>query len=156
MNAKEFQARLNDWTPEGEGRHSGSFTLDGWTVALTADDTSRFAGLVWDLTMTRQSELPAGRTLKQWGEAITASASGLMEDLKLLEVDTGRNVALLRSDKPTRIGNEASYYEILLDGLAKATVRRYRADVKAGTPRHQVAFAITHESLAKLAADIAA
>ena len=46
--------------------------------------------------------------------------------------------------------------EVHKTGLSKAVVRRYQADLKAGTPREQVAYAITHEALAKLADDIAA
>ena len=54
-----------------------------------------------------------------------------------------------------RRGPVASYYEVTLLGTEKAVVRRYQADIAAGTPRAQVAFAITHEVLAKLAEDIA-
>ena len=67
-----------------------------------------------------------------------------------------RNEAILRSDAPSRDGALASYFEIRLYGLSKAVVRRYSADTKAGTTREQVAFAITHDALSKLAADIAA
>ena len=47
------------------------------------------------------------------------------------------------------------YYEVHLRGLTHATVRRFQANRAAGTRREQVAFALTHEVLAKLAGDIA-
>jgi hypothetical protein len=152
MNANQLREKLSEWTFDG-GRRSASFALDGWTVTVNADLNAPIAGLVWDLTLGGGPTAQPG--LKAWGEAIAKSASGLMESLRLIEVDEARGEALLRSDTPSRAGSEASYYEVLLQGLAKATVRRFKADVKAGTPREQVSFAITHESLAKLAADIA-
>jgi hypothetical protein len=43
---------------------------------------------------------------------------------------------------------------VLLYGTAAATVRRYQASHEAGARREQVAFALTHEALAKLAGDL--
>jgi len=113
------------------------------------------AGRVWDLRLLRTGEPPAGRSLAQWADRIAASASGLQEDLKVIEIDPQRNEAVLRSDAPSRKGPVASYFEVTLHGLNQAVVRRWQADLKAGTPRDQTGFAITHEALAKLAEDIA-
>lgn len=152
MNASQLREKLSEWTVDG-GRQSASFALDGWTVTVNADLNAPIAGLVWDLALSGGPSAKPG--VKAWGEAVAKSASGLMESLRLIEADASRDEAVLRSDKPSRMENEVSYYEVLLHGLTQATVRRFKADTKAGTPREQVAFAITHESLAKLAADIA-
>ena len=77
-----------------------------------------------------------------------------MEDLKLHEVDTGRNEAVLRSEAPSKKGEKLAYYEVILHGVGRAVVRRFNAG-KAKPGREQVAFALTHEVLAHLAEDIA-
>ena len=78
-----------------------------------------------------------------------------MEPLKVYEVDEARNEAMLRSDEPTAQGEALAYYEVRLHGLtAPSSAASPRRKAKPG--REQVAFAITHETLAKLAGDIAA
>jgi hypothetical protein len=76
-----------------------------------------------------------------------------MEDLKLYEVDTTRNEAVLRSEAPSKKGEKLAYYEIVLSGVNAGVVRRFTAS-KAIPGREQVAFALTHEVLARLAGDI--
>ena len=55
---------------------------------------------------------------------------------------------------PSTRGEVRSYYEVTLRQAGEAGVRRYQA-TRDGRPREQVAFALTHEVLAKLAGDIA-
>jgi hypothetical protein len=154
--AETLQGRLAEWRPAGEGRHSWSesFPEAGWAVGLAADRTDTLGCLVWELILTRTADAPAGLTLKGWADGIAARVSGLMEDLKVLEVDDVRHEALLRSDGPTTKGDDRLYYEVHLRGLTHATVRRYKGSRAAGTRREQVAFALTHEVLAKLADDV--
>jgi hypothetical protein len=61
---------------------------------------------------------------------------------------------VLRSDAPSKKGEKLAYYEIVLSGLDAAVVRRFTAS-KAVPVREQVAFALTHEILARLAGDVA-
>ncbi|HET6573226.1 MAG TPA: hypothetical protein VFG68_06465 [Fimbriiglobus sp.] len=154
--AETLQGRLAEWRPAGEGRHSWSETFpeSGWAVGLAADRTDTVGCLVWELSLARTDAAPDGLTLKGWADGIAARVSGLREDLKVLEVDDVRQEALLRSDGPTVKGDDRLYYEVHLRGLSHATVRRYRGS-RAGTRREQVAFALTHEVLAKLAEDLA-
>jgi hypothetical protein len=86
---------------------------------------------------------------------IAERVSGLLEPLAIYEVDEARNEAILRSEEPSRKGEALAYYEVRLVGLSCATVRRF-ASTRTTPGRTQVAFAITHETLAKLAGDIAA
>src|SRR5262245_49727127 len=154
--AESLLPRLSDWRPAGDGRHSWSESLaaHGWTVQLAADKADTLSCLVWELTLTRSAEPPAGLTLKGWADAVAARVGGLMEPLAVHEVDVTRDEAVLRSTSPTTRGGALAYYEVRLHGLGKAVVRRFRATT--ATPgREQVAFALTHEALAKLAGDIA-
>ena len=79
-----------------------------------------------------------------------------METLRLVEVDAPANAALLRSEQPGQLGEDRFYYEVLVHGDGGSVVRRYRTP-QAGQPRRQqVAFTLTHETLAKLVRDLTA
>ncbi|WP_171470154.1 hypothetical protein [Frigoriglobus tundricola] len=148
--------KLSEWHPAGAGRHSLSAVAPdtGWTVQLTADKADTLSCLVWELALTRTAEPPAGLTLKAWAEGVVTRVTGLLEPLKLLEVDDARGAALLRSAAPSMKGEAVAYYEVRLSGLDRADVRRFTA-TRTASGREQVGFALTHEVLAKLAGDIA-
>lgn len=155
--AEKLQPRLDAWAPTGAGRHTWSTAIpeDGWSVHLAADRNDSLSTLVWEVNLTRSADAPAGLTLRAYAEGIAKRVSGLREDLKVLEVDEISNEALLRSDDPTRKGDVAGYFELRLFGVNRALLRRYQANLAAHTSREQVAFAVTHEVLAEVAAEIA-
>jgi len=128
----------------------------GWAVAVTADRSDVLGCLVWEMTVRRTTPPAEGASLRAWGERIAARVTGLLEPLKLVEVDVQRNEALLRSDGPTQRGDNVVYYEAILQGTNAAVVRRYQGSRQGNTRREQVPFAITHEALAKLTADLTA
>ena len=148
--------KLSEWRPAGDGRHSWSESAPeaGWTVHLAADRTDSLSCLVWELTLTRTAPAPAGLTLRDWAAGIADRVTGLLEPLKVYEVDATRDEAVLRSETPSVRADQLGYYEITLHGLDRAGVRRFSA-VRGGSGREQVAFALTHEVLAGLAGDIA-
>ena len=139
---------------EERGRHTMTVRLPGWDVQVLAERADTLAALVRELVLERAGGAPAGLTLRGWAEGVAARATGLMEPLKVLEVDDARGEALLRSTAPATKGEAVAYYEVKLLGTARAEVRRFAATRTAGG-RDQVAFALTHEVLAKLAGDIA-
>ena len=148
--------KLSEWHPAGDGRHSlaEAFPDAGWTVQLTADKTDTLSCLVWELALARTGAAPAGFTLRAWAEGAARRVAGLLEPLKVLEVDEARGEALLRSTAPAKKGERVTYYEVRLHGLDRADVRRFSA-TRTESGREQVAFALTHEVLAKLAGDVA-
>lgn len=145
--------KLSEWRPAGMGRHSLAQNLGGWDVRLTADKTDELACLVWELALVRTGDAPAGLTLKEWAAGAAARVVGLLEPLKVLEVDEARGEALLRSTAPAKKGDQVSYYEVRLFGTHRAEVRRFVAD-RTTSGRTQTAFALTHEVLAKLVGDV--
>jgi len=153
--AENLLPKLSDWRPSGAGRHSwaGSFPASGWSVRLAADKTDTLSCLVWELTLTRTAEPPQYLTLQSWASQIAAKVTGLLEPLKPHEVDETRQEAILRSDRPAGKGDDLSYYEVRLNGLTTAVVRRYAAS-KVASGRTQISFALTHEAIAKLAGDV--
>jgi hypothetical protein len=146
--------KLSEWRPAGDGRHSLSVAAPdaGWTARLTADKADSLSCLVWELVLSRTDAAEA-IDLKEWAAAVARRATGLLEPLRLLEVDAGRGEALLRSDAPAKKGERLAYYEVKLHATGRADVRRFLAS-RAESGREQVAFALTHEVLAKLAGDI--
>lgn len=153
--AETLLAKLSEWRPAGAGRHSLTTPpVDGWTATLAADKTDTLGCLAWELTLTRTGDAPETLTLRGWGDRIAARASGLLEPLTVHEIDDTRGEAVLRSTAPSQKGDDLLYTEVRLSGLGHARVRRFRAS-HAHSKREQVAFAVTHEALAKLAGDIA-
>lgn len=151
---EKLLAKLSEWTPQGTGRHALTTAAPGWAVALSADRAESLSCLVWELTLTRTGPAADGFTLRAWAEGVAARVTGLLEPLRLLEVDEARGEALLRSDAPAQKGARVAYYEVRLYGTDRATVRRFAAD-RTQSGREQVSFALTHEVLAKLAGDVA-
>jgi hypothetical protein len=154
--AENLLPKLSEWRPSGDGRHSwaGAFPAAGWTVRFAADKVDTLSCLVWELTLARTAEPPENLTLRGWASQVAARVTGLMEPLKIHEVDETRDEAILRSDSPSRKGDALTYYEVRLSGLTTALVRRYSSN-RALSGRTQTAFALTHEAIAKLAGDIA-
>jgi hypothetical protein len=151
--------RLAKWRP-GAGRQ----TLNvpdagaGWAVSLTADRADELGCLVWEMTLRRSAPLPGGdaAALRAWGDRVAGRARGLLEMLKVVEVDAERDEAILRSDAPAARGEDRFYYELHLKGTGVADVRRYRGSLSGTGKREQVSFALTHEAIARLAADLSA
>ena len=154
--AEKLLPKLSEWQPTGAGRHSWSTDLEdaGWNLHLGADRADSLSCLVWELTLARTADAPTGLSLKSWAEGIVARVGGLMEDLKIYEIDLVANEAVLRSDAPSSRGEKLAYYEVKLHGLGRAVVRRFAAS-KSKPSREQVAFALTHEVLAHLVEDVA-
>lgn len=147
---------LAAWQPHGPGLKSWSHAHPegGWDVNLTADRSDSVGCVTWELKLQRTNPAPAGLTTRGWADRIATRVTGLLEPLKIIEVDDAGAEAILRSATPSKRGSSVGYYEVALTGTEKAVVRRFQADVGAGTPRTQVGYALTHEVLAKLVDDI--
>jgi hypothetical protein len=156
MLAEMLHQNLSNWRPSGSGRHSwsDSFPDAGWSVRATADKADSLSCLLWELSLDRTGDAPEGLTLKAWAAAVASRVGGLMEDLKVLEIDEARGEAVLRSESPATKGEAVAYYEVKLSGVSSAVVRRFQA-VRGAGGRTQVGFALTHEVIARLAGDIA-
>jgi hypothetical protein len=150
-----LRQRLAEWRPTSEDVLT--VTDGAWTAEVQAERCETLGCLVRELTLRHAP--PEGATppgLKEWAERVAARVTGLLEPLRLLEVDDVRRTAVLRSNEPARQDDELSYYELLLDGAGTANLRRYRASRQPGVRREAVGFALTHDALAKLAGDVAA
>jgi hypothetical protein len=155
--AETVLQKIANWRPAGDKRQAllipdgGS----GWAVELQADRCDELGCRVWEITLrrTRKTEVQS-LALQAWADRAAKRVTGLLEGLRVVEVDSGRNEALLRSDTPTSREQRVSYFEILLRGTKSATLRRFRAYQEPGHRREQVSFALTHEALAKVVTDL--
>ena len=149
--------KLADWRPPGEGRRTLAVPDEGsgWSLGVTADRRDAVGCVLWELTLQCTApERRQGVTLGGWAQKAAEHASGLLESLAVHEVDPVRGEALLRSTKPTARGDRRGYYEVLLQGTTRATLRRYEAPSQLGARREQVPFALTHDALAKVITDL--
>jgi hypothetical protein len=148
--------KLAKWRPTGRQTLEVAAADAAWRVSVSADRCDELGCLAWELTL-RPTTAPAGPVaVRDWAERVAARATGLLEHLKVVEIDAPRGLAQLRSEEPARKGDDLFYYELLLGGNGNVSVRRFHAHRSPGTRREQVAFALTHEALAKLVRDLTA
>ncbi len=137
--------------PEPGGFH---VSHGDWNVTLTAEKNDSLSCALRDLTLERnapiQEELPA------WAARVAERATGLIEPLKLIEVDQPLGKALLRSAAPTVKDGKSYYYELLLERTTRtvANLRRYAGGRNGGDRREAVAFVLTHDAIVKLVTDL--
>jgi hypothetical protein len=146
---ENLQDQLSRWQPS-DGPSAFTADFGDWTVRIDAEQTDRIGCLVRELSVTRSAAGESPIVVGPWARKVAANAVGLLEPLRVIEVDGERNAAILRSDAPARAGDRAAYYEAALDGRGVGTLRRYVADVKAGTRRDAMPFALTRETIAKV------
>lgn len=154
---EKILARLADWRPPvGAG---ASITVPdeaaGWTFTVESNRNDELGCLVREIGWSRTTAASAPADLQDWANTMAARLSGVLEAVEVIEVDPARKEAVLRSARVTRRGSSILYYEVLLRGTQSATLRRYQAAHEA-KPREQVAFALTHEAIARLADDVTA
>ena len=148
--------KLARWRPDGRQTLEVRSPELAWSASVTADAVDVVGCRLWEVSLGRNGEAPQLDDLNTRAAAVAGRVSGLMEQLRVIEVDAPCRVALLRSESLSRRGNVASYYELLLHADGTAVLRRYEAPHDEETRRKQVAYSLTHESLAKLVADLAA
>jgi hypothetical protein len=136
---------------------SGRATLetsgDGYSAAAAVECVDTVGCRLWELSLRPAAATPAVE-LKTRAEQLCQRVTGLMEPLRLVEIDALGNVALLRSEQPGQLGEDRFYYEVLLHGDGSSVVRRYRTPQADQPRRQQVAFTLTHEALGKLVRDL--
>jgi hypothetical protein len=144
---------LAEAPPDAGGRIA--FSHEGWTVAVRPDSSDALSCSLWDLSVQRDGA-SAGGDVRAWAEQTAQKVTGLLEPLKVHEVDDARQVALLRSSAPTPRDPGLHYTEVELQGTRQATVRRFRGFHDTSRSREQIPFAMTHEAIAKMIGDITA
>jgi hypothetical protein len=143
---------LANWR-SASGRATLEASGDGYKAAVAVECVDVVGCRLWELSLRPAAEQPVVE-LRARAEQVSQRVTGLMEPLRLVEVDALGNVALLRSEQPGQLGEDRFYYELLVRGDGGSVLRRYRAPHAEQPRRQQVAFTITHEALAKLVRDL--
>jgi hypothetical protein len=154
MNRNEaVLGKLAEWRPP-EGRQSLTVSdqAGGWASTLTVDRADQVGCLVWELAVRKNT--PVALPLDKWARLVADRVTGLLESLKIVEIDASRGEALLRSELPATRGELVSYYEVILSNRGSAALQRLTAPRTGTGKREQIAFALTHEAVAKLAFDL--
>lgn len=146
--------RLANWRPDSA---SDRLTVDdvpsGWRATVQADTVDSVGCRLLEVGVARLSPLPNPAPLPDRAEAVARRVTGLLEPLRLVEVDGSSEVAQLRSAAPAVKGETLAYYEVTLHGHGAAQVARYESTQSAGK-RQQVPFTLTHEAIGKLVRDL--
>jgi len=138
--------------PGQAGRQTVTVTAaNGWTVELAAEHVDVVGCKLQEVAAKRNAPVE----LKLWTENVARRVTGLLEPLKLLELDAGQGTAVLRSESPAKRGDTRTYYEVTLRQQGEANLRRYQATTTAGK-RQQIPFTLTHDALGKLVDDLTA
>jgi hypothetical protein len=155
--AETLLPKLADWRPAGEGRHAAAIALPdhGWTVHLSAEQVDTLGCRLRLIELTRDQPLPDdAAALEAHARKAPGRATGLLEPLRVVEMDTPRQTVLVRSDGPKLKGDTVAYYEVRFVGRNRVTVERFQATKASPARREAVPFALTHEGLAKLVEDL--
>src|SRR5262245_46187581 len=109
MNLNEtVLQKLAEWRPSA-GRQTLNLPdeVSGWAVALTVDRDDELGSLVCELTLHRTNIAAASAAgLADLAQGAAGRITGLLEPLKVVEVDVERQQALLRSDEPAHRGEK--------------------------------------------------
>lgn len=142
---------LDKWRPQQRSPLSFDDVESGWRVTLDASHIDTVGAELFQVQLARLQPLPASAPLREQGETIARRVTGLLEPLRLLEVDEVHGVAQLRSETPAVRGEATRFYELLRHATGTTTLQRYEV---AGGPRQPVSFTLTHEALTKLVRDL--
>lgn len=137
----------SDRADESRSPLIASDAATGWTASLAIDKNDALSCSLAELVCERVGDPQPTRA---WADSLVKRVRGLMEPLRVIEVDAQRDEAVLRSDSPTVRNEKRAHYELRLLGGRKATLKRFAAATEGGAKREAVPFALTHEVLGQL------
>lgn len=144
--------KLNELPLVSGQRQRFDLTVPGLAkVALEVQTLEKLGGELWEATVT--PETAPTQPLADHASVLATRLTGLLEPLSLLECDTTRGTAMLRSQQPMKHEKDLFFYELLVQQSGEAQLRRYENQI--GGTRQQVPFVLTREALAKGIADLA-
>jgi hypothetical protein len=153
--AETLSSKLAEWRPSapGQSKVSEADPATGWSASLTVEKADALSCQLSELAVSRSS----GRyETKTWAESLTRRVKGLLEPLRVVEIDAQRDEAVLRSDAPTVRNDRRAHYELRLRGGNSATLTRFTAATAPAAKREPANFTLTHEVIAKLVDDLTA
>jgi hypothetical protein len=140
---------LSEWRATAPDTRTIALPGAVWSVVLKADRAEELGCRLQEMTVQRATplELPE---LQDWAQQICERTVALLDELKVHEIDTQRQEALLRSATPTQREGKSLYYEVHLKSSGSANLRRYQASREERAHRDAVPFAATYETVARV------
>jgi hypothetical protein len=155
--AETLQQKLSEWRPAGKDRPSTIVELPeyGWSVRFAATKVDTLGSALAEIEAVRATAIADDATaLEAHARKVAGRVTGLLEPLRLIEVDRNRNIAILRSDAPRTRGSDVLFYEVCFTGLNRVSVRRFTATKLSPAHREPVEYVLTHEVVGKLVDDL--
>ncbi|MFO0878812.1 MAG: hypothetical protein U0840_15830 [Gemmataceae bacterium] len=145
---------LANWRPAGPGEKLSVAPPDSdWKIEIQAQAVDGVGARLWEVVLDRRSSTTDLRPLEDQAQYIASRVTGLLEPLRVVEIDILAGLAQLRSEAPATRGASRFYYEVVRHTGGRTEVRRFES---AGSARRErVLFSLTHEAIAKLATDLA-
>jgi hypothetical protein len=152
IHLNSIRGCLDQHLRAGAGRHTVLFHLEGSAIELDLDQVDNLACALHRVQVVPAA--PGSADLAKRSQLIAARVTGLLEPLRVVEVDMPLGKAQLRSQSPSLTeGDARAYYELLLEASGRATLRRFLAQADS-THREPIPFTLTREALAKLLCDL--
>jgi len=144
--------KLANWRPD-----TANPTLDvidtpgNWRVTVEPQAVDRIGADLHRLTVRPVNAVPRG-SLRDQAERLAHQVTGLLEPLRLVEIDEPLAVAQLRSVSPAPHANGVRYYEV--ERHADGTTHLGRFETHPGEGKRQsIPFSLTQEALGKIVRD---
>jgi len=155
MQTELILEKLANWHAGGRDPVNLTIADGNWEVKIAAHQSEAIGARVWEIQASSKSAPERLKSSEEWAKAIIGRVTSLPEKLCLVENDPLSRQALLRSAVPEQAGDECvRYFEVRLTGTTEMRLKRFQAQRDPAQQRKQVSFAITHEALAKLIADL--
>ena len=150
-----LQRKLAEWRPDTanptlsltDPAGAWSLTLDAEAVETIGSQLRRVS--VHPLTATVTAPL------REQADRLARDVTGLLEPLRVVEIDDGAAVAQLRSQSPSQRDGASRYYEVTRHADGTTHLGRYQTRPSEGK-RQAIPFSLTHEALAKIVRDFIA
>jgi hypothetical protein len=119
---------------------------------LKISDFDRLSFMIEEIVLQNTTNHFSIEQLKQRADRLIGRVTYLLEDFQLVEMDGHSGRVQLRSRAPQKDDRYLSFYEMLLSGDGRISLRRYKHDqesqLRSATPMH-----FTEELLVKLLND---
>ncbi|HMP03866.1 MAG TPA: hypothetical protein PKC45_15340 [Gemmatales bacterium] len=148
--ADTVRQSLDEHVRPGSGAQTAHVAGPGFSCELDLERADDLACALLRLRVVPAQ--PPTASLRDRSQTLAGRVTGLLEPLQVIEVDAGQGAAQLRSQSPAARGDDRAYYELMLEGDGRATLRRYLGHADA--PRSPTPFTITRDALAKLITDL--
>lgn len=132
---------------------TGSYTPANnpvWKLQATTERLDDIGGRFTELRFSRVGDTTTD-DLPNRAQQIANCVTGLLEPLRLIEVDGDQRVAQLRSAKPLQSDSGRQYDEMLVQP-DQMNFKRYHVNPEQG--REAIPFTLTYEALAKFVDDV--